>query len=472
MIDAIVIGGGPNGLSAAIELANAGKSVWLYEANPTVGGSARSAELTLPGFVHDICSAVHPLAAGSPCFSRLPLDSYGLQYVYPPAALAHPFEDGSAILLTKSIEQTSAFFGSDRQPYKKLISPIAENWSELSADVLGPPRFPKHPLRAARFAWYAVKPAKALASTIFKNDKSRAVFAGLAAHSCLALEQYGTSAFGLILAALAHAIGWPVAQCGSQSISNSLAAHLQSLGGKIITDHRVATLDELPPAKAILCDVTPRQLICIAGGSFPQRFIRKLARYRYGAGVFKMDWALSERVPWKAKECFSAATVHLGSSFDDVLLSERQIIGGSYPERPFTIVVQPTLFDESRAHSGRHTLWAYCHVPNGSTVDMSERMEKQIERFAPGFRDCILARSIMTTADLEAHNANLIGGDIGGGSADLLQLVLRPTSRWYSTPRKDLFLCSSSTPPGGGVHGLCGYYAARSALKVGFGVGG
>lgn len=469
MIDAIVIGGGPNGLSAAIELASAGKSVWLYEANPTVGGSARSAELTLPEFVHDICSAVHPLAAGSPCFSRLPLDRYGLRYVYPPAALAHPFEDGSAILLTKSIEQTSAFFGSDRQSYKKLISPIAENWSELSADVLGPPRLPKHALRAARFGWYAIKPAKALASTIFKNDKSRAVFAGLAAHSCLALEQNGTSAFGLILAALAHAIGWPVAQGGSQSISNSLAAHLESLGGKILTDHRVATLDELPPAKAILCDLTPRQLIRIAGDSFPKRFIRKLTRYRYGAGVFKMDWALSEPVPWKAKECSSAATVHLGSSFDDVLLSERQVISGSHPERPFTIVAQPTLFDASRAPSGRHTLWAYCHVPNGSTVDMSECIEKQIERFAPGFRDCILARSLMTTADLEAHNANLIGGDIGGGSADLLQLLLRPTSRWYATPRKDLFLCSSSTPPGGGVHGLCGYYAARKALKVGFG---
>jgi phytoene dehydrogenase-like protein len=382
--------------------------------------------------------------------------------------LAHPFEDGSAILLTKSIEETSAVFGSDRQSYKNLISPFADNWAELSADVVGPPRFPKHPLRAARFGWYAVKPAKALASAIFKNDKSRAVFAGLAAHSCLALEQNGTSAFGLVLAALAHAIGWPVALGGSQSISNSLAAHFESLGGKILTGHPVAALNELPPAKAILCDLTPRQLIRIAGDSFPKQFIRKLSRYRYGAGVFKMDWALSQPVPWKAKECFSAATVHLGSSFDDILLSERQVISGLYPDRPFTIVAQPTLFDASRAPSGRHTLWAYCHVPNGSTVDMSERIENQIERFAPGFRDCILARSVMTTVDLEAHNANLIGGDIGGGSADLLQLLLRPTAKWYSTPRKDIFICSSSTPPGGGVHGLCGYYAAQTALKVGF----
>jgi len=464
MIDAIVIGAGPNGLMAAIELATAGKSVRLYEANHTIGCSARSAELTLPGFVHDICSAVHPLAAGSPCFSRLPLERYGLQYIYPPAAVAHPFEDGSAIVLTKSIEDTSASFGKDRQAYKKFISPIVEGWSELTADVLGPPRFPRHFL-TARFGWHAIKPAKSLATSTFQNDKSRALFAGLAAHSCLALDQMGTSGFALMLAGMAHSVGWPVAQGGSQSISNALGGHLESLGGEILTESRVDTLEELPAARAILCDLTPRQLVRIARNSLPKSFIGKLARYRYGAGVFKMDWALSQAVPWKAKECFNAATVHIGSTFSDILLSERQVIDGSHPERPFTILSQPTLFDPSRAPGGRQTLWAYCHVPNGSTLDMSERIEEQIERFAPGFRDCILARSLMTTTDLEAHNANLIGGDINGGSAEFLQLLRRPTSMWYSTPRQDIFLCSSSTPPGGGVHGLCGYYAAQAALR-------
>ena len=463
--DAIVIGGGPNGLMAAIELASAGKSVRLFEANPEIGGSARSAELTLPGFVHDICSAVHPMAAGSPCFARLSLGRYGLRYVYPPAALAHPFEDGSAIVLTKSVEETGAFFEKDCQAYKDLMAPIAEGWSELAVDVLGPPRFPRHPLRTARFGWHALKPAKNLATDIFRSDKGRAVFAGLAAHSCLAMEQRGTSAFGLILAGLAHAIGWPVAAGGSQSISNALGAHLKALGGEIVTERSIVSLQELPPANAILCDLTPRQLVRIAGNSLPANFIRKLSSYRYGAGVFKMDWALSQPVPWKAKDCLSAATVHLGSSFNDILLSEREVINRSHPERPFTILSQPTLFDTSRAPSGRHTLWGYCHVPNGSRVDMSERIEKQIERFAPGFRDCILARSVMTTADLEVHNANLIGGDINGGSAELSQLLVRPTWMWYSTPRKDLFLCSSSTPPGGGVHGLCGYYAAQTALR-------
>ena len=463
--DAIVIGGGPNGLMAAIELASAGKSVRLYEANPTIGGSARSAGLTLPGFVHDICSAVHPMAAGSPCFARLSLDRYGLRFVYPPAALAHPFEDGSAIILTKSVDESSALFGRDSQAYKNLISPVAEHWPELSEDVLRPPRFPKHFLQTARFGWHAIKPASDLGRAVFGNDKSRAVFAGLAAHSGLAMEQKGTAAFGLILAGLAHAVGWPVARGGSQNVSNALGALFKALGGEIVTGHRVASLAELPTAKAILCDLTPRQLARVAGDSLPLNFIRKLSRYQYGAGVFKMDWALSQPVPWKARECFGAATIHLGSSFTDILLSERQVSNGLHPERPFTILSQPTLFDPSRAPSGRHTLWGYSHVPNGSTVDMSERIENQIERFAPGFRDCILARSIMTTVDLEVHNANLIGGDINGGSAHLSQMIFRPTWRWYSTPRKDLYLCSSSTPPGGGVHGLCGYYAARAALK-------
>ncbi len=463
--DAIIIGAGPNGLAAAIEIARAGRSICVYEANPKVGGGTRSGELTQPGFVHDICSAVHPLAAGSPYFSKLPLKDYGLEFIYPRAALAHPFDDGTAIVLDRSVEVTSATLGRDAAAYQDLFSPFVERWHDLASDLLGPPRFPRHPFTLARFGIKAIRSAKGFAESIFQEDKTRALFAGLAAHSFLALDWLGTAAFGLVLGITSHAIGWPIVKGGSQSIADALANHLIALGGEIKTNHRIESLAQLPPARAVLCDLTPRQVLGVAGEMLPAGFRRKLSRYRYGPGAFKMDWALSSPVPWAAKECFQSATVHLGGSFEEIIVSERQVTEGKNPERPFIILSQPSIFDQSRTPDGQHTLWAYCHVPNGSTVDMTGKIENQIERFAPGFRDCILARSVMTPRDLESYNANLVGGDINGGLQDLSQMFLRPTIRMYSTPTRGLYICSSSTPPGGGVHGMCGYHAARVALR-------
>ena len=464
-MDVIVIGAGPNGLAAAIELARAGLKVRIYEANQTVGGGARSGELTLPGFTHDLCSAVHPLAAGSPYFSQLPLQKYGLEFIQPPKALAHPFDDGTVAVLDRSIETTAEGLGRDRAVYRALMQPFVERWNDLADDLLGPPRFPRHPLTTVRFGIRAIRSAKGFAEGTFQEDKTRALFGGLAAHSFLALNRLATSAFGLVLAVLAHVNGWPIAKGGSQSISNTLADYFKDLDGEIVTDHRVQSLSELPQAKAVLCDLTPRQILRIAGESLPLSFQRRLARYQYGPAAFKMDWALSESVPWKSAECARAATLHLGGSFAEIVTSEQLVASGQHPENPFVILSQPTLFDHSRAPAGKHILWAYCHVPNGSQVDMTDRIEKQIERFAPGFRNCILARSVMTPALLEQHNANLVGGDINGGSQHLAQMFTRPTARLYSTPVKGLYLCSSSTPPGGGVHGLCGYHAARLALR-------
>ena len=464
-MDAIVIGAGPNGLAAAIELARSGKSVRIYEANQTVGGGARSAELTLPGFTHDICSAVHPLAHGSPFFSTLPLDQYGLEFIHSPIALAHPFDDGTAAIVDRSIQITSEKLGGDQSAYRDLMTPFVDHWHDLAEDILGPPRLPRHPLLTARFGIRAIRSAKAFAESTFHEEKTRALFAGLAAHSFLALDQLTTSAFGLVLGLLAHTNGWPVAKAGSQSIANALAAHFKDLGGEIFTNHRIESLSQLSPARAILCDLTPRQILPIVGDSLPQGFRRKLTRYRYGPAAFKLDWALNAPVPWRARECSQAATVHLGGSFAEILTAEKLVNSGQHADKPFIILCQPSLFDPSRAPDGKHTLWAYCHVPNGSQVDMTERIENQIERFAPGFRDCILARSVMTPANFEQHNANLIGGDINGGSQHLAQMFTRPTSRLYSTPNKRLYICSSSTPPGGGVHGLCGYHAARVALR-------
>ena len=464
-MDAIIIGAGPNGLAAAIELARSGKSVRIYEANSTVGGGARSAELTLPSFTHDVCSAVYPLTLGSPFFSTLPLDQYGLQFIHSPIALAHPFDDGTAAILDVSVETTSEKLGRDRSAYRNLMTPFVERWHDLANDLLGPPRLPRHPLITTRFGIRAIRSAKSFAESTFNEDKTRALFAGLAAHSFLALDRLATSAFGLVLGLLAHTNGWPVAKGGSQSISNALAAYLRDLGGEIFMDHRIESLSELPPAKAILCDLTPRQIVRIAGASLPSRFRRRLTRYRYGPAAFKMDWALNCPVPWRSPECSEAATIHLGGSFAEILASEKLVNSGQHAEKPFIILCQPSLFDHSRAPQGKHTLWAYCHVPNGSQVDMTASIENQIERFAPGFRDCILARSVMTPANLEQRNANLVGGDINGGSQHLAQMFTRPTARLYSTPKKGLYICSSSTPPGGGVHGLCGYHAARVALR-------
>jgi phytoene dehydrogenase-like protein len=463
--DALVIGAGPNGLAAAIEIARAGHKVRLYEGNSTVGGGTRSAELTLPGFIHDVCSAIHPLGAGSPFFSQLPLQKHGLGFVYPPSALAHPFDDGTALILERSLDATAARLGTDGPSYRRVFSPLVNAWDDLVGDLLAPLGIPRHPFAMARFGLSGIRSAKGFAEAKFRQDKTRALFAGCAGHSFLSLDQAGTTAFGLVLAALAHTAGWPVARGGSQSVANALAAHLEELGGEIVTDHRVESLTELPPARAILCDVTPRQLVRIAGDALSTSFRRRLERYRYGPAAFKMDWALSAPVPWKAAECKTAATVHLGGSFSEILESEWNAAHGRHSEKPFVLVAQPSLFDSTRAPAGQHTLWAYCHVPNGSSVDMSDAIERQIERFAPGFRDCILARSVMKPVDLELHNPNLVGGDINGGIQDLAQMFLRPTMRMYSTSKEGLYLCSSSTPPGGGVHGLCGFHAARLALR-------
>ncbi len=470
--DAIVVGAGPNGLAAAIELARRGKRVCVYEANETIGGSARSAALTLPGFVHDTCSAVHPLAVGSPFFKNLSLAEYGLDFIYPPAAVAHPFDDGSAILLHRSIAETGSQLGRDAHSYKRLLTPFVENWESLAPELLGPIQLPKHPFAMARFGLSAIHSAAAFVKSRFQEDRTRAFFAGAAAHSCLSMNQLGTAAFGLVLLTLGHTGGWPIPRGGTQNISNALAAYLKKLGGEIVTGRRIESLDDLPTTTCVLFDLTPRQLLQILNERLPAGFRNKLREYQYGPGVFKLDWALDGPVPWRAQECSEAATVHLGATFAEIEASEAAVWEGKFTDRPFVLVAQPSLFDESRAPEGKHTLWAYCHVPNGSTIDMTERIENQIERFAPGFRASILARSALSPAQMEALNANLVGGDINGGAATITQLFTRPTLRTYRTPLKDVYICSSSTPPGGGVHGMCGYHAAHTALRKSFtGVG-
>ena len=464
LYDAIVVGSGPNGLAAAIELARAGLKVCIFEANEVAGGGARSAELTIPGFVHDICSAVHPLATGSPFFSKLPLTQYGLEFINPPVPLAHPFDDGTALLLHRSVEMTADGLGKDAKAYKDLMGRFVKDWSYLADDLLGPIRIPRHPLKLARFGFYGIRSARSLVHSLFKDERTRALFGGLAAHSFLSLDRLATSAFALVLATVAHVAGWPIVRGGSQKIADALANHFRELGGEIFMGVWVKSLAELPQARVVMCDVTPRQLLGMTD-DFPSGFRRKLERYRYGPAAYKIDWALRGPVPWKAKECLQAATVHLGGTFEEISSSESASGRGRHSDRPFVIVCQPSLFDPTRAPQGQHTLWAYCHVPNGSTFDMTARIETQIERFAPGFREQILARNVMSPAKLEEHNPNLIGGDINGGIQDLRQLFTRPTIRMYSTPLKSIYICSSSTPPGGGVHGMCGYHAARTALR-------
>jgi phytoene dehydrogenase-like protein len=466
--DAIVVGAGPNGLAAAIELAQRGKRVCVYEANARIGGSASSSELTLPGFVHDICSAVHPLAVGSPFFKNLSLKEYGLEFIFPPAAVAHPFADGSAILLYRSVERTSEQLGRDAGSYRKLFKPLVRDWEILAPELLGPIHFPRHPYAMTRFGLNAIRSASGFLHSRFKEDRTRAFFAGSVAHSCLALDHLGTTAFGLVLMTLGHVVGWPIPRGGTQNISEALAAHLQALGGEIVTGVRVGSITDLPTASCVLFDLTPRQLLRIVGDRFPLSFRNKLSNYRYGPAAFKVDWALDGPVPWRATECTQAATVHLGGSFAEIEASEKAVWEGKCADRPFVLVAQPSLFDSSRAPAGKHTLWAYCHVPNSSEFDMTERIEAQIERFAPGFRSRILARSVMSPAQLETHNANLVGGDINGGVATISQLFTRPTIHTYSTPLRDVYICSSSTPPGGGVHGMCGYHAAHTALRKSF----
>lgn len=467
--DAVIVGSGPNGLAAAITLATAGRRVLVIEGRETIGGGTRSAALTLPGFVHDVCSAIHPLGVASPFFRDLPLAKHGLAWVFPPAAIAHPLDDGSAILVERSVEATAAQLGPDAAAYRRLLGPLAADWRNVLAEMLGPLRFPRHPLSLLRFGPPALLPAASLARLLFRGDRARALFAGMSAHAIMPLEWPATAAFGLVLGILAHAVGWPMARGGSQQIADSLAAHLRSLGGEIVTGQWVGRMDDLPAAAATLFDVTPRQLESIAGDRLPATYRRKLRGYRYGPGVFKVDYALDGPAPWRAAACLRAGTVHLGGTLDEIAASERAIWQGEHAAHPYVLFVQQTPFDPTRAPAGKHTAWAYCHVPHGSTVDMTAAIEAQIERFAPGFRDRILARSTLNAAEMAAYNPNYIGGDINGGVQDLRQLFTRPVASRspYTTPASGIFLCSSSTPPGGGVHGMCGYFAAQAAQRRG-----
>jgi phytoene dehydrogenase-like protein len=462
--DAVVVGSGPNGLAAAITVARTGRSVLVLEAAEHIGGGTRSAALTLPGFTHDVCSAVHPMAEASPFFRSLPLQEHGLEWVHPPYCLAHPLDDGHAVVIEHSLEKTCQALGSDAEAYRQLIGTIARNWKNLENDLLAPFGFPSHPLQMARFGMQALQPATRLARVHFQTAGARALIGGLAAHSLMPLEAWGTAAIALVLGTVAHAAGWPIAKGGSQRIADALASYLRSLGGEIVSGVRVQSLKELPPAKVTLCDVSPRGLLEIAGDNFPASYRRALERFDYGAGVFKVDWALRGPIPWRAEKCRTAGTVHIGGTLEEIARAERECCTSTHSERPFVLLSQPSLFDGTRAPAGCHTAWAYCHVPSGSTVDMTERIEAQVERFAPGFRELILARSTRCTRQLEKENANLVGGNVTGGANSLRQLFVRPTLGWYETPTRGVYLCSASTPPGGGVHGMCGYHAASRAL--------
>lgn len=466
--DAVVIGSGPNGLAAAITIARQQRSVLVLEAEATIGGGARSAELTLPGFLHDLCSAIHPLGVASPFFRSVSLAEYGLAWIHPPAAAAHPLDDGTAAILERSLEETGKTLGPDAAAYQRLMGSFVARAEDLFFETLGPLRLPRHPITLARFGLCAVRSARGLADAWFKGPHARALFAGVAAHSILPLDQMLTAAVGLMLGIAGHAVGWPLPRGGSQNISAALMAYLESLGGEVVANCRVHSLAALPPARAYLFDTSPRSLARICEDRLPSRFRKKLERFRHGPGAFKLDWALDGPIPWRAKECARAATVHLGGTFEEIAAGEKAVWQGEHPQRPYILVAQQSLFDPTRAPVGKHTGWAYCHVPSGSTVDMTEQIEGQMERFAPGFRDLILARSVLSPADFERRNANYIGGDISGGVMDLWQLFTRPTARLvpYSTPAKEIFLCSSSTPPGAGVHGMCGYYAAQAALRT------
>jgi phytoene dehydrogenase-like protein len=463
--DAIVVGSGPNGLAGAIRLAQAGKSVVVLEAAEAPGGGVRTAELTLPGFHHDICSSVMAMGVCSPYLSTLPLEKHGLEWVFPRAAMAHPFPGGTAALLYRSVDETAATLGEDGRNYRALVGDFAAHAADLLRDMLAPLHFPRHPFLFARFGLRALRPATSLARAYFKTEHARAFFGGLAAHSMLPLDAAGTSAVTLGLVISAHAGGWPFARGGAQQLTSALVGYLESLGGKLMTGCRVESLDQLPAGARVLFDVTPRQLLKIAGERLPAGYRRRLERYRYGVAAYKIDWALHQPIPWRAAECAQAGTVHLGETLEEISESERAPWLGRTSARPYVLLTQPSLFDSARAPKGKHTAWGYCHVPNGFQGDITDAIEGQVERFAPGFRDCIAARSVMRPSEFEQHNQNLVGGDIGGGAASLSQLFLRPTASMYRTPLQGVYLCSASTPPGPGVHGMCGYFAAEAALK-------
>ncbi len=465
--DAVVIGSGPNGLAAAVALAQAGMSVLVLEGRDAPGGGTRTSELTLPGFHHDVCSACHPMGVLSPFLKTLPLEAHGLEWVRPPVSVAHPLDGQPAVLLRRSLEETARGLGADGRAYERLLSPLLVDPHGLLSDVLAPFRIPAHPLRMLRFGLKALRSAAGLARARFREPRAQALFAGCAAHSVLPLEQRVTAAVGLVFLMTGHVDDWPVARGGSAAITRALASLLVSLGGRVETSHWVRSLSDLPPARAYLFDTSPAQLASIAGPVLPASYLRRLGRYRYGPGVFKVDWALDGPIPWSDPETAAASTVHVGGTLDEIAGSESALWRGEHPERPFVLVVQQSMLDPTRAPAGKHTGYAYTHVPAGSTLDCTAAVEAQIERFAPGFRDLILARHAMTTVDFEAYNPSLVGGAITGGVADLAQLFARPVSLFspYATPNPRVFLCSASTPPGGGVHGMCGWHAARAVLR-------
>ena len=464
--DAVVVGSGPNGLAAAVTLARAGLAVEVIEGAAEPGGGCRTQELTLPGFRHDTCSAVHPLAAASPFFLGSDFGSRGLRLLHPEIAFAHPLDGGRAAAVSGSVAATASLLGADEAMYRRLMGPLVRDADAIVPELLAPLRsIPSRPVPVARFGLPGLLPASALARA-FRTEEARALLAGAAGHSMLPLSRALSGAYGLLLTLLAHSAGWPVPQGGSAAITAALVSELTERGGTLTTGRHVNSLNELPAAKAVLLDVAPRQLAAMAGGALPSRYARSLRRYRYGPGVCKVDWALDGPVPWQAQACRRAGTVHLGGTFEEIAASESQVSAGRHPDRPYCLVAQPGVVDQSRAPEGKHTLWAYCHVPSGSPTDMTDRIEAQIERFAPGFRDLVLARSVRTAADMERHDPNYVGGDINGGAATLRQTLLRPALRWneYRTPLPGVYLCSAATPPGGGVHGMCGAGAASTAL--------
>lgn len=466
--DAVVIGSGPNGLAGAIRLSQSGMRVLVVEGSDTIGGGARSAELTLPGFVHDVCSAIHPLGIGSPFFRTLPLEKHGLEWIHPDFPLAHPMDDGTAVVLRRSVAETAAGLAGDGPSYRRFMQPLMKHPKELADELLGPMlHWPRHPIVLARFGRRGFGSACSVARRWFRDEPARALFGGLAAHSFLSLNQVPSSAFGVVLALFGHVAGWPLPRGGSGMLSRSLAEHLRELGGEIVLNAPVEQLRDVPDARLKLLDVTPRQFVRMAGEQMRSGYRRRMEAYRYGPGVYKIDYALNGPIPWSAKECARAGTIHLGGTLEEIAGAEQQVVTGSHPENPFVLLAQPTLFDHSRAPAGKHIAWAYTHVPSGSSFDMTERIERQIERFAPGFTQRVLARHTMNCADLERRNPNLVGGDINGGAADLLQLVVRPILSLcpYRTAIRGVYLCSASTPPGGGVHGMCGFHAANAALR-------
>jgi phytoene dehydrogenase-like protein len=464
--DAVVVGSGPNGLAAAILMQQKGLSVLLLEAKNEIGGGLRSAELTLPGFKHDICSAIHPMAAASPFFKTIPLGEFGLQYIYPEVDAAHPLDGGKVAVLKGNVEETAKLLGTDEHAYRAIMGSVTKAWPLIDKDVLGPLHFPKHPLIMANFGLKAMPPSSFLINK-FKTNEARALMAGMAAHSMQPLTYTSTSAIALVLTAAGHLQGWPIPKGGSHSIANALAAYFTSIGGTIQTGTYVTSLDQLPSAHAVLFDTSPKQLLQIAGHKFSSIYKWQLDRYRYGMGVYKVDWALDDAIPFTAEGCRKAGTVHIGNTFEEIKAAEQQTWDGSHPEKPFVLLAQQSTFDDSRAPAGKHTAWGYCHVPNGSTKNMTEAIENQIERFAPGFKERILAKHTMDTRQMEEYNANYIGGDINGGVIDIRQLFTRPALRYspYKTSAQGLYICSASTPPGGGVHGMCGYWSAKKALK-------